>query len=431
MADPIHDGAVASSALAPDTGKPLPASSLVRFALGFILFGGMWMMSDMIGAAVLLPQRFVELFPGQAEAVLGTMNSFGSIFALIANVVFGALSDATRSRFGKRTPWIACGGFIAGIAFWLTSVQTSLVGIAVFWSILQVGLNMMIAPAMPILSDRIPLMRRGTISAFYGAGVICGQSLGTIIGSAFITDIPAGVVFGVISWFLTGLLVVIIWPRERSAALAQTQRSDRLSPSALLKSFIPSCRGCRDFYLALVGRFLFVFGYFVIGGYQLYILERFIGLGEIRASQVLSILSLIIMVVSLVTSLTSGVISDKIGRRKPLVAVASVLIAIGFAVPWLVHSVASMYIYAALSGIGYGVYSSVDQALNVDVLPSREQAGKDLGILNIANTAGQVFAPVVTSSIVLITSSYALTFPFAICFIMLGVVFIMLIRGVA
>lgn len=31
------------------------------------------------------------------------MNSVGCVFALFSNVIFGALSDITRSRFGKRT----------------------------------------------------------------------------------------------------------------------------------------------------------------------------------------------------------------------------------------------------------------------------------------------------------------------------------------
>ena len=51
------------------------------------------------------------------------MNSIGIIFALISNVIFGSLSDASHSRFGKRTPWIIIGGPIAGIGFYLTSIS--------------------------------------------------------------------------------------------------------------------------------------------------------------------------------------------------------------------------------------------------------------------------------------------------------------------
>ena len=73
-----------------------------------------------------------------------------------------------------------------------------------------------------------------------------------------------------------------------------------------------------------------------------------------------------------------GRISDKIGARKPIIAVATLLIAVGIAAPWILKSVMGMYGFALLAGLGYGIYSSVDQALNVDVLPSKEEAGKDL-----------------------------------------------------
>ena len=55
-----------------------------------------------------------------------------------------------------------------------------------------------------------------------------------------------------------------------------------------------------------------------------------------------------------------------------------------------------------------GLEFAVDQALNVDVLPSQEEAGKDLGILNLANTVGQVLAPVVVGAIVLATGGLRL-----------------------
>ena len=88
-----------------------------------------------------------------------------------------------------------------------------------------------------------------------------------------------------------------------------------------------------------------------------------------------------------------------------------------------------MYLFALFAGLGYGVYSSVDQALNVDVLPDQENAGKDLGILNMANTIGQILGPIVTSSIVVATGSYFLTFPVSIVLMAVGFVFVMMIKS--
>ncbi len=53
------------------------------------------------------------------------------------------------------------------------------------------------------------------------------------------------------------------------------------------------------------------------------------------------------------------------------------LFAIGIAMPWLIPSTLGMYLFAGIAGLGYAVYYAVDQALLVDVLPNKEEAGKD------------------------------------------------------
>jgi uncharacterized protein (DUF2062 family) len=109
----------------------------------------------------------------------------------------------------------------------------------------------------------------------------------------------------------------------------------------------------------------------------------------------------------------------------------SVIIAVGVAIPFFMPTALGMMLYAGIGGVGYGIYIAVDQALNVDVLPSADEAGKDLGILNLANTVGQVLAPVATGAIVVATGSYAQIFPVAIVSVLIGAVVIMLIKKVA
>ncbi len=322
------------------------------------------------------------------------------------------------------------GGIICAAAYYSTSVAVTLPMIVASWCALQVGLNCMLGPSIAVLSDRIPLNKRGTLSAFYGAGATIGQSVGSILGSIFLTNPVPGFLFGTVAWVCSGILTVLIWPIEKSAALAPGEAAEKFRLSSILRMFIPPTKNCRDFYLALFGRLLFIFGYFCINGYQLYILEKYVGLSVTDAGAVLAKMSVVTMVVSFVASLTSGTVSDKIGRRKPIIVVACAMICVGIAAPWLLKSAFSMYIFALFAGLGYGVYSSVDQALNVDVLPDQENAGKDLGILNIANTIGQILGPVLTSVIVVNTGSYFLAFPIAAALILVGVVFILLIKNV-
>ena len=136
---------------------------------------------------------------------------------------------------------------------------------------------------------------------------------------------------------------------------------------------------------------------------------------------------MIMMVMSLVGSFISGPVSDLIGRRKVPVVVASVLFAVGIAMPWIFKSTMGMYLFAGIAGLGYAVYSAVDQALLVDVLPNKEEAGKDLGILNMATTLGQMCGPVVMSAIV-VNLGYNFAFPTSIALAIIGCFFIMAIK---
>ena len=83
----------------------------------------------------------------------------------------------------------------------------------------------MIAPCVAILSDRVPQKYRGSMSAFYGAGQIVGQSMGTIIGSAFIDAPKTGFMIDTICWCLCGIGTVLLLPRELSAATADARDS--------------------------------------------------------------------------------------------------------------------------------------------------------------------------------------------------------------
>lgn len=155
----------------------------------------------------------------------------------------------------------------------------------------------------------------------------------------------------------------------------------------------PKFSTSRDFYKAFGCRVCMLLSYQMISVYQLYIVEDYVHQTKTEAAGTIATMSIITMVVSLTASLISGPISDKMHTHKVPVIIASLLFAIGTAMPWIMPSVTGMYLYAGIAGFGYGVYSAIDQALNVDVLPNKEEAGKGLGILNLATTLGQAVGP--------------------------------------
>ncbi len=84
---------------------------------------------------------------------------------------------------------------------------------------------------------------------------------------------------------------------------------------------------------------------------------------------------------------------------------------------------------AAIMGLGYGVYLSVDAALVTQVLP--EAAGrKDLGIINIANSGPQVLAPAIAAPLVSQLGGYRSLYLSVAVITVLGSVFVQRIRAV-
>ncbi|WP_263119684.1 MFS transporter [Cellulomonas sp. RIT-PI-Y] len=404
----------------------LPRVQTIRFSAAFFLFSFCWMLALSVIAAVLLPQRLTEIAPDDKVAISGLLNSATALVSLVSNLIVGNLSDRTRSVFGRRTPWIASGGVLGGVSLFLIGVLPNAWLIGVAYCLAMVGLNMMIAPAIASLADRLPEGMRGTMSAFLSAGTLGGNAIGTLVGAQFITmQLPGFVVSGVVM-ALAGIAMVVLWPKEPSARdLPVLDTSLR----SVLASFRPP-RNAPDFWHAFVGRSLLIFSYYMILNYQLYILQDYIGQSVEDSARTIATMSIVLLVVSVVASLAAGPISDRIGRRKLPVVAASALLAIGYALPWITHSAWGMVLFAAIGGFGYGMYGSVDQALNVDVLPNAEEAGKDLGILNMATTLGQMVGPIVTSVVVTVTGSYGVVFPLAIALVVVACFFILRIRSV-
>lgn len=415
--------------LAPDTGQPFTKAQVARFSAGFVAMGLMWTVGLSIVASVLLPQRLVDIGSSSPEAVLGTINAITAVTSLVSNLLFGNLSDRTRWRFGRRGPFVLLGALIAGASYFLVGVLGTPLGITIVYSLSMVGLNMMLAPAIAVLADRVPLKLRGTMSSFYAVGVTAGFPMGALVGSRFIsTPMPGFVLAGALG-ALAGIAAFAIWPRERPAK--ELPAADAGTLKDLVVSFRPPNPGTApDFYKAFVGRMLMLVSYQMIFAYQLYIVQNYIGQSKEESAATIAAMSIVALVVSLVGAAVGGPVSDLTGRRKTPVIGASVLFAIGIAMPWVLPTTTGMLLFAGIAGLGYALYTSVDQALNVDVLPNPENAGKDLAILNLATTLGQMVGPLITSAIVVATGSYQFIFPISIAAALLGGVSIWLIKSV-
>ncbi|MDO4259460.1 MAG: MFS transporter [Actinomycetaceae bacterium] len=423
------------STLAPDTGQPLKKVELIRFGAGFLLISLLWAVGLSIVATVLLPQRLKDLGVADPGALLAGISAITAIVSLVSNLLFGNFSDRTRSRLGRRTPWIVAGGILGGVTLFGVGVIGDTTLLTIDYCLCMVGLNMMLAPAVAVLSDRVPENIRGTMSTFWGVGASIGYPLGGIVGSIFIASGQAsttGFVLAGLFMGISGIVTVALWPREKSS---QDLAEKSASFGDILLSFAPPTKNAGDFYKAFIGRFTMLLSYQMINAYQLYIIQEHLkdsgqALNVEQVAVTVSLTNTIILVAGLVGGFISGPLSDLLRRRKVPVVAASLCFAIGVAMPWVIPSATGMYLFALIAGFGYAVYGAVDQALNVDVLPDPETAGKDLGILNMSTTLGQMGGPLITAAIVSQTGSYILVFPVSITFAVLGCIAILAIKRV-
>ena len=79
---------------------------------------------------------------------------------------------------------------------------------------------------------------------------------------------------------------------------------------------------------------------------------------------------------------------------------SSALAICSVAIPLALPTTQGMYGFSAVGGLAFGVYYAVDAALMSEVLPAADSHARDLGILNMANTGGQVLAPAASSLLV-------------------------------
>ena len=400
-------------------------------SLGLVFFILFALFAAILG--VLLPNQIQDIDPAGKTAALGIVFAITSVFSTITTPVAGALSDRTRSRFGRRTPWIVAGSLIGGVATILIPHGGNIVGITTFWVLATISLNCMLPVITTVVADRFRPSERGTVSGVVGATMTAGLSAGTIFGGLLAAHLFLAYAILGIGVMIACTLFVIFNPEPPLPADFGRPLPFRLG--AFLREFWISPREHPDFAWAFFGRFSIYMGYQAILTYLLYILEDHIGLSQADANAMIARMSSVTLVALIVSSLSSGWLADRLGRLKPLVFIAGLLMALAVVAPLASRSVPGMFGYAVLVGLGYGAFMSVDLALMTHVLPPRpageDATGKDLGILTTAINIPQILSPAMAAALLTATgNNYPLLFCLAAAFVVVGACFVLPIRSV-
>jgi MFS family permease len=383
----------------------------------YILYAGI--------GALLLPYQIGLLAPGSKVAILSVFTSVTVLIALVANPLAGAFSDRTTSRFGRRRPWIIVGGLLTALGLLFMWRASNIPLLFTGYCLVELFSNCVLATLVATIPDQVPENQRGTVSGIYGLATGLGGILGAIIGGQIFKSTPttAYVVMLVIVLVTTIPFAILlrdkVLPRGHMPAF-------RLG--AFLKNFWINPRRYPDFGWAWLTRFIPFVGYFLGITYIFYYLQDVVKYPA--ALQGASTFSIIAAVVSLISTILGGFLSDRLKQRKLFVIVGMCIMAVAMLLLAFFQVWLAVVAAAAVLGFGLGAYLAVDVAIVTLVLPSAKDRAKDMGIVNIANTLPHSLAPVIAGFILGMTHSYSLLYIAATVFVLLGIFTVMPIKAV-
>src|SRR5207253_7112775 len=90
---------------------------------------------------VLLAISAAVVQPSQKELVVSRATAVGGALAVLVPIAAGWLSDRTRSRWGRRTPWIAAGAAVNVVGLALLAWAPSVPALIIAYVVLQLGNN--------------------------------------------------------------------------------------------------------------------------------------------------------------------------------------------------------------------------------------------------------------------------------------------------
>jgi MFS family permease len=349
---------------------------------------------------ILLPAQVAQLAPGSKVSVLALLTTLGAVASMLALPAGGALSDRTRSRFGRRTPWLVV---MAGVSALLTiamGLSTGLVALAILVPILWFTSNFYGGAISAILPDRVPVARRGIASAVIGLGTPVGILFGVNLASR-VSQVWAYTALALV--LLVTTLALVAGAREPSSLDLVTQKpKERGSVLAAARAFFRAF-GYRDFALAFASRFGLFLAYFTVSGYLFFAVQDYIGAKNVPGGNValaVSTLTTVSFGTWIAVATLCGWLADKLDRRKLFIAISAIGLGLSQVIPIVSHSWGAMLAYSAVSGASLGTYFAVDLAVMSLVLPDKESEGRDFAILNVATGLPQLAAPAIAGSLI-------------------------------
>ncbi|MHA1794394.1 MAG: MFS transporter [Promethearchaeota archaeon] len=391
------------------------------------------------------------------DLIIGVIMVLDNITAILLQPYFGALSDKTRTRFGKRMPFLMIGIPFGALAFVLIPFSTNLALLIILIMFFNIMMALYRSPVVALMPDLTPSEVRAkgnaVINLMGGFGTIASYLVGAVLLDYDPSGATAFSVVGLImlvSFFIVFLTVneekitkELIEKYGEDYASDRTELKkyrakelevkkeggsslwDRIKQSDTVMLFKEKEKSALFILLAI---FSWFFAYNAIEAFfSLYAVNVL----NISAGQA-SLLMLFLPLSFILFALPAGIISEKIGRRKTikiglLIVISSVAVLI-FIQDFIVILAMFTILGAAWSMVNINSITVVWQ------LAPDGKIGAYTGVYYLFSAMAAITSPILAGSIfsifydVLGTFRYFLLFPFTLIFMIVALFFMTRVR---
>jgi len=379
------------------------------------------------------------------DAVSGVIMAMDNVLALFMLPIFGAISDRTNTRIGRRMPFIIVGTILACVFALAMAVADRMQSLALFIAALALVLLSMStyrSPAVALMPDVTPKSLRSKANAVINLmGTVGGiVMLGVIAVSVPKTGTPNYIpLFSILAAFMLACLAVLVITtkepkltalmREESRALGEEVDAPE---DAGAKQPLPR-EVKRSLYFILASIFLWFMGYNAITTSFSKYANIYWGLTGGSFAYTL----IIAQAAAVISYIPSGLIATRIGRKKTILfGVALLAVAFGSCVFFKSFG-GIIFFFFVLAGVGWAMINVNSYPMVVEMSKGAD-VGKYTGYYYTASQSAQIITPILSGALLQYghlflgssdpNAGYVLLFPYGALFVALSFVTMLLVR---
>ena len=276
----------------------LNVKQTVYFSFGFLAASLAWSLYNSM-----IPQLLKQRFTDNA-ALIGLILVLGNIVGVVLEPTFGVISDRTRTRFGRRMPYLLVGIPICAVMFAIAPLMPSLGSLIAVLVIFCVVMAIWRTPTISLMPDLTPGPLRsqanGLVNFMGGLGTLIAFVGGGSLLNAGGFPLP----FATAAVIMVLALLVMKWKvREPQHAYEPAVKQPRVKLDPALK---------KSLFLTLGACFFWFIGYSAVEGFFTLYATETLGVKSGTAAILLGVYSIAFMAMAI----PSGFIGAKFGRRR-------------------------------------------------------------------------------------------------------------------